>query len=79
MFFTIINIYGGEMSLQEFLNADETKYFVVGPALVTFGLIVNRFSVPEMKNFEDDPIVKWLGGAEVVRRARDNAADALRF
>ena len=80
VFYCLINAAsGGQLALMDFLRQDEVKYFVVGPAILTFGLVLQRFSKPEIKNFENDPIVKWLGGPESVRKSRDMAADALRF
>ena len=56
-----------------------TKYIVVGPAMLAFGTIATRFHKRERPGFDDDPIVRALGGADSVRRLRDSWEDALRF
>ena len=48
-----------------------TKFFIVGPAMITFALVARRFGIPEIEGFESDWWVKTLGGPEAVRTFRD--------
>ena len=58
----------------------ELKFLIIMPALSTFMQILRRFGSEELPNryqaFEDDPIVKYLGGADKVRSIRERWKEA---
>jgi hypothetical protein len=66
-------------SLYGFLTADSTKWFVVGPAILTFGGILQRLTDRPWEGYEDDLLVKWLGGADAVQDLDQSMRNALRF
>ena len=56
------------------VSQPELKFLILMPALTVFFQILRRFGSEELPNsqiaFEDDPIVKYLGGAKKVRELR---------
>ena len=68
----------GSLTLIHFRRDPATKWFIVGPAILTFGTVGRRFSVPEIDGFESDPFVGALGGPDAVRKLRDSWSEALR-
>jgi hypothetical protein len=78
---SVVGIFAAanHFSFEEALAARELKFLIIMPAFTVFGQILRRFWVAEfeVKNFDDDPIVKFLGGPEKVRAVRDRWVEAL--
>lgn len=83
--FFFVALYAGQPegltpdSLYGFLTADSTKWFVVGPAILTFGAILQRLTDRPWDGYEEDPFVKWLGGADALQALDQKMRNALRF
>lgn len=61
-----------------FLQTTEAKYIIAGPAFLMFGVVGNRLRKEEPPGFEEDPIVRWLGGADTVRAFRESLVENAR-
>lgn len=66
--------------LQTAVAQPSLKFIVIMPAVTVFLQMLRRFGSEELPNsrvpFEEDPIVKYLGGAEKVRNLRDRWTSA---
>ena len=66
---------GDDFSFEAAISQPGLKFLILMPALTTFLQILRRFGaddciVTRYRPFEEDPIVKYLGGAEKVRDLR---------
>ena len=66
--------YHYNFSWETAVSQPELKFLILMPAVTVFFQILRRFGSEELPNsqipFEDDPIVKYLGGATKVRELR---------
>lgn len=66
--------YHYNFSWETAVSQPELKFLILMPAVTVFFQILRRFGSEELPNsqipFEDDPIVKYLGGAKKVRELR---------
>ena len=69
-FLFLLSSYTGR-DLVDLFQDSATKYIVFGPALLTAGVVGNQFRLPERPDFEQNPVVKFLGGPARVRNFRD--------
>jgi hypothetical protein len=69
----------GEFSLEAFLADPATKFTVLGPALLCWGVAIKSIAlIDELPNADADPIVRALGGKERVRALSRRMSDAAR-
>ena len=68
-FLFLLSSYTGR-DLVDLFQDSATKYIVFGPALLTAGVVGNQFRLPERPDFEQNPVVKFLGGPARVRNFR---------
>ena len=70
--------HADNFSYETAIAQPELKFIILMPALTVFLQIVRRFGAEEgaVKNFESDPIVKYLGGPTKVRALRARWTEA---
>ena len=71
--------YHYDFSYETAISQPELKFLILMPALTVFFQILRRFAPAEreIRNFDNDPIVAYLGGPAKVRDLRDRYNEAL--
>ena len=75
------NCCGGnlaEFTLEDAVSHPELKFLILMPAITVFFQILRRFAPEqdEIRNFDNDPIVAYLGGPTKIRNLRDRYNEA---
>ena len=69
-----------QFTFQDAVEHPELKFLILMPAVTVFFQILRRFApeVDEIRNFDNDPIVAYLGGPAKIRDLRDRYNEAMR-